>query len=297
MTAPFTTESAWQALRHACAAVELDPDGAQLIRIGSNAVFRLAFPVVVRIAPSTSALDQAQKQVVVARWLAGQGFPAVQVVEGVSQPVVVDDRVVTFWVSFADDERFAPIEDVARLIRQLHDLPQPEGFRLPQAKTFERAEERLAQISGLPPADVDYLRHRFSEVRQRYEHLDFILPEGVIHGDASVGNVMIDRFDRAVMTDLDGFCYGHRELDLIITAAYYERFGWHTTEEYRKFVDVYGYDVTEWDGYPVLADVQELMMTIWMAGRAATDEKSAAEASKRIETMRTGASRRSWQPF
>ena len=79
------------------------------IRMSSNAVFRLTFPVVARVAPATNALEQAHKQVVVARWLSGQDFPAVRVVEGINQPIVVDDRVVTFWVSFSEEEKFAPI--------------------------------------------------------------------------------------------------------------------------------------------------------------------------------------------
>lgn len=294
--APFTAAAAWQALRHACAAVGLDSDDAELIRIGTNAVFRLTSRIVVRIAASTTGLEQARKQVVVARWLAGQEFPAVRVREGINQPLVIDDRVVTFWVSFAEDEKFAPIEDVARLIRQLHDLPQPAGFRLPTANAFERAEGRLGQLSALSTADSEYLHQRYADVRRRYERLEFVLPEGVIHGDASVGNVMMDRFDRPLMIDLDGFCYGHREWDLVITAAYYDRFGWHTADEYRRFVEIYGYDIIQWDGYPVLADVQELMMTIWMASRAATDVNSAAEASKRIQTMRDGTSRHTWEP-
>ena len=52
------------------------------------------------------------------------------------------------------------------------------------------------------------------------------------------------------LTDLDGFAVGPREWDLVLTALYFERFGWHTAEEYAAFVETYGYDVMAWDGYP-----------------------------------------------
>ena len=49
-------------LQQACAATGLSADGARLLRLGSNAVYRLAAPVVARIArpdadPETSAAD------------------------------------------------------------------------------------------------------------------------------------------------------------------------------------------------------------------------------------------------
>ena len=38
-----------EALKQACAIAGLDADGARLLRLGSNAVYRLADPVVARI--------------------------------------------------------------------------------------------------------------------------------------------------------------------------------------------------------------------------------------------------------
>jgi aminoglycoside phosphotransferase (APT) family kinase protein len=293
----LTPETAHRALERSCAAAGLDAAGAELVRIGSNAVYRLAFPVVVRIAPSTAALEQAHTQVVVARWLAGERFPAVRVLEGVNQPIVIDDRVTTFWVSFAERDDYASIEDVARLIRRLHDLPSPEGFALPRLDVLGRAEQRLESVTGLSADDRTYLQRRITRDRDRYAKLDFELPAGVIHGDASIGNVMLDRASQPLMTDLDGFCTGPREWDLIITATYFDRFGWHTPEEYRRFVEIYGYDVMDWSGYPVLADLQELLMTIWLAGKPGADKETAAEVHMRIETMRSESSRHDWKPF
>ncbi len=146
-------------------------------------------------------------------------------------------------------------------------------------------------------ADKAFIADRLRELRQQYEGLTFALPAGVIHGDANVGNVILSRDGKPVLIDLDSFCVGPREWDLVQTALFYERFGWHTEDEYRTFVDVYGFDIMEWPGYPVLAEYREISMTLWLAGKAANDEKSAAEVRKRVEAIRTGGSRRDWAPF
>jgi aminoglycoside phosphotransferase (APT) family kinase protein len=70
-----------------------------------------------------------------------------------------------------------------------------------------------------------------------------LLPQGVIHGDANVGNVLHDSDGNAVVIDLDGFAIGPHEWDLALTAIYYDSFGWHTREEYETFVCVYGFDI------------------------------------------------------
>ena len=45
-------------LQQACAAVGLSADGARLLRLGSNAVYRLAAPVVARIARQDADPDR-----------------------------------------------------------------------------------------------------------------------------------------------------------------------------------------------------------------------------------------------
>jgi aminoglycoside phosphotransferase (APT) family kinase protein len=133
--------------------------------------------------------------------------------------------------------------------------------------------------------------------RDAFASMKFPLKRGVVHGDANVGNVLVDPHGEAVVIDLDSFSVGPREWDLIQTALFADRLGWHTAEEYRTFVEVYGYDVTAWDGYETLADMREIAMIAWLAKKAATDEKAAAEVHKRITAMRTGGSRRDWGAY
>ncbi len=55
-----------QALERGCAAAGLDPDGARLLRLGSNAVYRLKAPVVARISRPGADIDHARRTVTVA---------------------------------------------------------------------------------------------------------------------------------------------------------------------------------------------------------------------------------------
>ena len=109
--------------------------------------------------------------------------------------------------------------------------------------------------------------------------------------------MLCDRHGNPVVIDLDGFAVGPREWDLALTAIYYDSFGWHTREEYEDFVRVYGFDIMAWPGYPVMRAVREFLMVTWVIQKAAESEQAAAEAAKRIAALRTGASRKDWQPY
>jgi hypothetical protein len=77
---------------------------------------------------------------------------------------------------------------------------------------------------------------------------------------------------------------------------FYDRFGWHTRAEYESFVHHYGFDIMNWPGYQVFANLRELMMTLWLGGKAA-EPKAAEEFARRVETIRTNGDRRLWRPF
>ena len=124
-----------------------------------------------------------------------------------------------------------------------------------------------------------------------------MLSTGVIHGDAGAGNTLRDWNGRPVMIDLDNFATGHREWDLILTAVFYDSFGWHTVEEYEEFAQAYGFDIMKWSGYSTLKELSEFLMVTWVITKAGESQRVADEASKRIESIRTGASRKTWAPL
>ncbi|AEK44807.1 aminoglycoside phosphotransferase [Amycolatopsis mediterranei S699] len=201
----------------------------------------------------------------------------------------------TFWQSVSEEEKYAPIADVAEIIRNLHELRAPTGLDLEKKKPFTEIEGRLNESRSLTRDDEAYLRQRIGELKASYERLEFPLPQGVIHGDANVGNVLLSREGTPCLIDLDSFCIGPREWDLVQTALFYERFGWHTADEYRTFVNVYGFDIMTWSGYETLAGYREIAMTLWLAEKDSDD--AAQEVRKRVSAIRTGGDRRDWAPF
>ncbi|WP_328614542.1 aminoglycoside phosphotransferase family protein [Amycolatopsis sp. NBC_00348] len=290
----LTEESAPEVAIVACQKVGIDSTNANLIRLGSNAVFRLDGRIILRISREQSGFGDANRQVGVARWLADVDYPANRALD-VSQPVDASGYPATFWESVSEEEQYASIGQVAELIRSLHDLPTPEGLSLPTKDPFGELESHMGALENLEFHDANFLRNRIDELKDTYADLEFELPAGVIHGDANVGNVILARDGSPCLIDLDSFGIGHREWDLVQTALFYERFGWHTTEEYRTFVDIYGFDIMKWQGYETLASYREISMTLWLAAKEST--KAATEVEKRVEAIRTGGDRRNWAPF
>ena len=258
---------------------------------------RLAAPVVARISRSGASPDKARRSVAVARWLESVDFPAVRAAS-VDQPLVVDRHVVTFWGAVSDDgDQYATVREVAEILVKLHALHAPDSLHLPPLAPFENAARRIEVNDWLTPGDRAFLTSTLAELQDKYAELEFVLPPGVIHGDASIGNVLRDYQGNPVLIDLDGFAIGPREWDVVLTAIYYDSFGWHTREEYETFVQVYGFDIMTWPGYPVLREVREFLMVTWVIQKASESETTAAEARKRIAALRTGASRKDWQPY
>lgn len=293
---PFTEATAREALEVACVLAGVNASGFELIRLGSNGVFRVDAHVIARVAPSLSLMENAKKQVEVARWLDTVHYPVTRALR-VDQPLEAVGRVVTFWESVALETRYAPITDVAVLIRRLHELEPPAALTLPELSPFGEPDDPLPDLPDVPAGDAAYLRERYAWARETFPRLPFALPRGVVHGDANVGNILVDEQGTAVLIDLDGFSIGPREWDLIQTAIFADRFGWHTPEEYRTFVEVYGYDITEWSGYSELADMREIAMTAWLGKKAHESEATLREALKRIDAIRTGASRSDWGAY
>src|SRR3954468_2669684 len=94
----FTSARATRVMHAACRAAGLDDRGAELIRLGENALFRLASaPVIVRVARGKEWLPKARIEVAFSRWLVKEGFPAARVVEDLEQPFVIEGHPVTFW--------------------------------------------------------------------------------------------------------------------------------------------------------------------------------------------------------
>jgi aminoglycoside phosphotransferase (APT) family kinase protein len=284
-------------LADACASAGLDSRDARLMRLGSNAVFRLVEPVVVRIARSSADVPHTRRTIAVSRWLETEDYPAVRALP-FDQPVIAYGYPATFWEAVSPvGNEWTSVAEIAKLLLKLHKLVAPADLQLPEVAPFAKAEERISSNTWLSPENRRIMTDKLAELEYRYAQLDWALSFGVIHGDAGAGNTLRDWHGRPVMIDLDNFAIGHREWDLILTAVYYDSFGWHTTQEYAEFAQAYGFDIMKWSGYSTLKELSEFLMVTWVITKAAESQRVADEASKRIKSIRTGASRKDWAPL
>jgi aminoglycoside phosphotransferase (APT) family kinase protein len=189
------------------------------------------------------------------------------------------------------------VPEVADLIRQFHWLEEPESLGLSAYDPLAEWDGRMAALTGVSEDDREFLGQRAEELRKLYSRLDFVLPYGIIHGDANIGNAIRNRDGRAILIDLDGVSVGQREWDLVQTTMFYERYGWHTREQYEAFVFHYGFDLMNWPGYPVLADLRELLMVAWLGGKVNGEPEVRAEFDKRMRAVRTAGNRGDWAPL
>ncbi|MDX3671246.1 phosphotransferase enzyme family protein [Streptomyces europaeiscabiei] len=293
----FTSAAATRVMVAACRAVRLDDRGAELIRLGENALFRLAsVPVIVRVARAQEWLTTARKEVAVSRWLAEEGFPAARVVDDLDQAILIDGHPVTFWHLIVEGDRKASYGELGAVLRDLHALTVPDGLELPSFDPFDKQQLRLDR-AVIPEDDKAFLRKRWHELRDRYAELRFETPKGPVHGDAHVQNLMVHDQGQVILIDFEAFCFDHPEWDLMVTATEHHSLGWQTDHQYADFVAAYGRDLYDWDGYETLRGLQEFGMTTWLMQNIQEDAETAAEYRRRIAGLRDDDAPRDWKPW
>ncbi|WP_055526352.1 phosphotransferase enzyme family protein [Streptomyces graminilatus] len=293
----FTSVGAARVLDAACQAAGLDGSGAELIRLGENALFRLAsVPVIVRVARGEEWLPTARTEVAVSRWLETEGFSAARIVEDLEQPLLVDGHPVTFWHLIVEGDRKATYGELGGVLRDLHSLTVPDGLELPSFDPFDKQELRMDR-AVVSEDDKAFLRKRWHELRDRYDELRFETPKGPVHGDAHVQNLMVDDQGKVILIDFEAFCFDHPEWDLMVTSVEHHSLGWQTDEQYADFVAAYGRDLYDWHGYGTLRGLQEFGMTTWLMQNVQEDEGTAAEYRRRIAGLRNDDAPRDWRPW
>ncbi|WP_328978016.1 aminoglycoside phosphotransferase family protein [Streptomyces canus] len=293
----FTSATATRVMVAACRAAGLDDRGVELIRLGENALFRLAsVPVIVRVARAPEWLTTARKEVAVSRWLAAEGFSAARIVEDLEQPLLIDGHPVTFWHLIVEGYRKASYGELGAVLRDLHTLKVPAGLELPSFDPFDKQQLRLDR-AVIPEDDKAFLRKRWHELRDKYAELRFETPRGPVHGDAHVQNLMVDDQGQVVLIDFEAFCFDHPEWDLMVTATEHHSLGWQTDQQYADFVAAYGRDLYDWHGYETLRGLQEFGMTTWLMQNVQEDEETAAEYRRRIAGLRNDDAPRDWKPW
>lgn len=283
-------------LAAACRQVGLDPAGAEPIRFGENALLRLPGQgIVVRITRhGPGALATASKEVRVARWLAAHGVSTIRALDDFPQPVEAMGRVITFWDELPP-HHYGSYPQIAEALRQLHGLPAPADPPLEPLAPFLRLADRIDGALTLRAEDRAWMHARLEELQAAYERgLPPGLGNGVVHGDASAGNIVGTGDGQVVVLDLERLSIGPPEWDLTATAIDYTTFGDLDEAGYREFCQLYGYDVMTWPGFPLLRDMAEFRITCWMAQRAVEHPDAQGEAKLRVACLQGKHGPRPW---
>jgi hypothetical protein len=273
----------------------VDPAGAELIKFTNNAVFRLTrAPAVIRIAGSSAVRQRAGKVVQVAQWLAEHGIPAVRLLPGIDQPVLADGHLATVWQQIPAAGPRPTGTDLAGLLRRFHALPAP-SFALPTWQPFEEIRQRLAEPEGLGADDHALLVRRCDELETELAQVRFVLPTGVIHGDAFLGN-LIPGPDGPALCDFDSTSTGPREWDLTPVAVGGLRLN-YAVDDHTPLAVCYGFDVTAWDGFPVLRQIRELKLVTSVVPILRSNPSIREQFQHRLRTFKSGDTTARWEPY
>jgi aminoglycoside phosphotransferase (APT) family kinase protein len=291
----FSPDKLASVLAAVCAAADLDPAGATLLRFTTNAVFRLAAqPVVIRIAGSWALRHRVAKVVRVANWLAEHDFPAVRLLPGVTQPVQVGEYLATVWAEVPTGSRRPTTRDLAVLLRRLHELPPPP-LALPDWSPLDDVARRIGDAEVLDAEDREFLEQRCTTLAEQLATLEFPLPPAIVHGDAHLGN-LIPGVDGPVLCDFDSTCFGPPEWDLTPIPVALRRFG-GSARDSRTLLRTYGFDVTAWSGFEVLRQVRELKLVTSVLPILRSNPDVAPELRRRLASVRSGDSSARWARY
>jgi Phosphotransferase enzyme family len=280
-------------LRAVCAKLGLDPVGARLLRNVNNAVFYLVRdPVVVRLVTLPSYVPRAALAVAAATVFAEHDVPAIRLLPGVPQPVRAGEYVATVWQAVPPTGPLPGGADLAGLLRAVHSVPLP-CRALPDWDPLTDFENRVRHTTTMVPADRDFLLRRSAELADAVADLDFALPKAVLHGDAHLGNV-IPGAERPVLCDFDSCAVGPPEWDLTPIAVGSVRFSRPAAHQ-RDFIQTYGFDVRDWDGFPVLHGIRDLKLIAGVFPRAGSSPAVHAEFDRRMASLRADRQSDRWR--
>lgn len=294
-----TTEQTSSAdiLAAAARAAGFDTADATLIRDGANVLYQLPGERVARIGPP-GARATAEREVVVARWLASAGIPTVQPLDDAAQPTLVANRPVTWW-EHVPDHRHGTTAELGALLRELHNLRAPSSLTLPSFDPFVGLAERIAAATHLSRDDRDWLSQRRAQLHVEYHQTRPSQSRRVIHGDAWQGNVVVTTDRQPRLLDLEHVSHGDPDWDLIPIAVDHTDFARLTIDDYWAFVDAYGgNDVTAASDFRLLADIQELRWVCFVLAKATRTPAAVHETEHRIACLRGDVSRPwTWTAF
>ncbi|MGH3977940.1 MAG: phosphotransferase enzyme family protein [Pseudonocardiaceae bacterium] len=291
----WTEVEARQAAQHMLGQVGLEPTELELLRFGNNGVFGVGDRFVIRVARPTTSADVTHREVQVAEALSSAGVPVVRLADlPVEQPLSAKGCLGTVW-DYVRGER-PTYRQFGKLVRHFHDRTDPLVIDLPEWQPLASARQRLDVLADqYPEENIRLLNHWYERIAEELGSLRPVLPPGVIHGQAEIGNTFMHG-DTPVFLDFERVCVGPREWDLIDTAVSVLRFD-RPLANYQDFAEAYGFDVMRWNGFDTLRRVWELRATTWLMQARTHSTARADEVRTRIGTWRDDEPMKVWRGF
>lgn len=285
--------------RQVADAAGLDPRDPKLLKFTNNAVVRLpAARAVVRIAGSGTARGRLPGVIAAAEWLTAHEVPAVRLWPGLDQPVQAAGHLATVWVEAPDTGPAATPADLAVILQAIHVVGGPAPAGIPAWAPASGLRTRLAEATGVDEATRSFLAAEIDAVETRLARLTEIeplIPPGVIHGDAHLGN-LIPAPTGPVICDFDSTRVGPREWDLTPAAVGALRFD-YGGGLHRDLAAAYGADVTTWPGFPTLRRLRELQLVTSVLPTLAVNPALRQQWRHRLDTYRARDDHARWTPY
>ena len=258
----------------------------ELLRLGNNAVFRVGTAHVFRVMRPTTSEANVQQEIELAREFARLDVPTVRLIDlTTEQPLRSHDCLGTVWEPLDKPDHDRLYRPFGHLLRTFHQRTAELRLPLEPWRPLASSDRRLAELHGhYPPEDITMLSQWSRRIAVELDQVEPVLPGGVIHGQAEIGNVLL-RAGHPVLIDFERVAIGPREWDLIDTAVTVARFGL-PEQCYRDFADAYGFDVRAWDGYETYRRLWELRATTWLMQNRHHSREAARETEVRLRTWR-----------
>jgi len=280
------------ALASACDETGIPAAGAHLLHVHSNTVFFLpASNVVARISGGPDGVERIAASLRATRWLSDQGFPTVR--PKVNRVVTLDGIVVSFWEYEETVPADRSMPALARLLRTLHTYGEV-GVDLPQIgnPVYGTAQAVRDFPEAFDGDDRNWLSDELRVCERRWEAMRFVLPTGLVHGDAHPNNVLYTRRG-ALLGDWDHVGYGPPEWDLVQAIYFHRRFP-TPSDDLDAAARIYGWDLREWSEVDTLVGIGEISGLGSYIRTAAANPGTRAELAYRIKTLREHDTQAPW---
>jgi Ser/Thr protein kinase RdoA (MazF antagonist) len=144
-----------------------------------------------------------QEEVQVVTALAAGGVPVIRLATlAVPQPLVANGTYGTLW-DYVPHEKRPTYQQFGRALRAFHKRADSLTIRLPDWQPLASARQRLNTVAEHYPCDdIALLEQWYERIRNMLVSLQPVLPAGVIHGQAEIGNVLV-RGGQPVFLDFD----------------------------------------------------------------------------------------------